>query len=146
MAMRRDVRRPWPDIFDWAEGLPGMLSWPGRETGNRSFRIEEFDEDGQYLIRAEIPGVDPATDISVQVEQGVLTISAERQERRREGGHSEFVYGKFSRSVGLPPGADESRLKARYDNGILEVSVPVGQAPPQARTIPVQTGPAQPDS
>ena len=78
MAMRRDMRRPWPDIFDWAEGLPGLLSWPAREAGSRSFRIEEFDEDGRYLVRAEIPGVNPATDISVQVDQGVLTIGAER--------------------------------------------------------------------
>jgi HSP20 family molecular chaperone IbpA len=55
----------------------------------------------------------------------VLTIKAERTEKKETNGHSEFSYGSFLRSVTLPAGADEDAIKASYDKGILTVSVPV---------------------
>ena len=56
---------------------------------------------------------------------GVLTIRAERREEKKEGGRSEFRYGSFTRSVTLPPGADENDVTATYTNGILEVRVAI---------------------
>jgi HSP20 family molecular chaperone IbpA len=45
-----------------------------------------------------------------------------------ENGRSEFHYGSFVRQVALPPGADEENIKASYDNGILTVRMPIGEA------------------
>ena len=73
------------------------------------------------------------------VEAGdVLTISGRRQEEERDKNHSEFRYGSFSRSVRLPPGIDRTSIAATYDNGVLEVRVPVGEARSEVTKVPVQ--------
>lgn len=135
---RREVRRGLPDLFDWAEGLPGMLGWP--QISPRGIRVEEGKQDGHYLVRAELPGVDPDRDVSVQVDHGVLAIEAERREERRDVGRSEFRYGSFTRRIPLPQGADESSITARYIGGILEVSVPMSEQVHQARSVPISRG------
>lgn len=139
MAIKPDLRHPFPNIFDLADNLPGFYSWPSGLAARRGMRVEEFIQDGQYVVRAEVPGLDPEKDITVEVNQGVLTIHAERREEHHEDGRSEFLYGGFSRRVELPPAADESQLKARYDAGILEISVPLDKKRPEARTIPIET-------
>jgi HSP20 family molecular chaperone IbpA len=87
--------------------------------------VEDEMKDGSYEVRAEIPGVDPAKDVDITVRDGVLTIKAERTEKKESAGRSEFSYGSFMRAVTLPPGAEEDAIKASYDKGILTVSVPV---------------------
>jgi HSP20 family molecular chaperone IbpA len=59
----------------------------------------------------------------VTVSQGVLTISAHRQEETEGKHRSEFRYGAFARSVTLPEGADPEHIRASYDRGVLEVVV-----------------------
>jgi HSP20 family molecular chaperone IbpA len=70
----------------------------------------------------------------------VLTIKAERSERKESNGRSEFSYGSFIRSVTLPAGANEDAIKATYDKGILTVSVPVSEAEPAAKHVAVESG------
>ncbi len=82
--------------------------------------------------------MDPDSDISVEVDNGMLVIQADRKEERRERGRTEFRYGTFTRRVALPEGADESNVNARYDAGILEVTVPLTEKRAEARQIPVQ--------
>src|SRR5262249_18996903 len=97
--------------------------------------------DGTYVLRAELPGVDPEKDIEVTVSHGILTISAHRQEETEGKHRSEFRYGAFARSVTLPERADEDRIRASYDRGVLEVVVNLkdeAAAQPEKR-IPVQT-------
>ncbi|HEX9835085.1 MAG TPA: Hsp20/alpha crystallin family protein [Mycobacterium sp.] len=114
----------WPELSDLIEGFP---SWMNLRTtlGNQLLRVEDEAKDGNYEVRAEIPGIDPAKDVDITVRDGVLTIKAERIENKESNGHSEFSYGSFLRSVTLPAGADEDAIKANYDKGILTVSVPV---------------------
>ena len=96
-------------------------------------------EDGHYVVRAEIPGIDPAKDIDITVRDGRLTIKAERTEKKEAKGRSEFRYGSFVRSVMLPAGANEDDIKATYDKGILTVSVAVPeQAAPTEKHVAVQ--------
>jgi HSP20 family protein len=135
---RESSRRGLPDLFDWAEGLPGLLGWP--QINPRGIRVEEYAKDGRYVIRAELPGVDPDKDVKVHVDEGILTIQAERREEHREQGRSEFRYGTFTRRLPLPPGADEAQVRARYEAGILEVTVPMGERQREVREIPVQRG------
>ena len=54
------------------------------------------------MIRAELPGIDPAKDVDITVTDGQLTIKAERSEKKESKGRSEFSYGSFMRSVTLP--------------------------------------------
>ncbi|MDH6194004.1 HSP20 family protein [Mycobacterium frederiksbergense] len=130
----------WPDISDLFAGLP---SWAGMRPvlGSHVIRVEDELKGDSYELRAEVPGVDPEKDVDIIVRDGVLTIKAERSEKREANGHSEFSYGSFIRSVSLPAGADEDAIKASYDKGILTVSVPVTKASGTAeKHVAVQTG------
>lgn len=101
-------------------------------------RIEQLVEDGQFIVRAELPGVDPEKDVDVSVLNGVLSIRAERTEEKRDKTHSEFHYGRLERTMPLPAGAREETASARYANGILEITFAVGESPEPGRHIDVE--------
>jgi HSP20 family protein len=114
------------------QGFAALAAWtPQIEIERR--------KDGM-VIRADLAGVNP-DDIDVTVENGVLTISGERRQERREERegmvHSELSYGSFMRSIPLPDGADENRLAATMRNGSLEITVPVA-ARERGRRVKVQ--------
>jgi len=132
-ARRHTVPTRFTDLFDWLDAPWSPFS------SAQTFRVEAYTEDGKYLIRAELPGVDPEKDVEVTVESGVLTIHAERREETKQDRRSEFRYGSLTRSVSLPEGVDPEQITAKYDKGILEVTVPVPeQAKPGARRIAVE--------
>jgi HSP20 family molecular chaperone IbpA len=106
--------------------------------GSHVMRLEDEIKDGRYEVRAEIPGVDPAKDIDITVHDGVLTVKAERSEKKESKGRSEFSYGSFVRTVSLPAGADEDDITATYEKGILTVSVAVKEPKPAEKRIQVQ--------
>jgi HSP20 family protein len=135
LLTRRDTRAPL-DIFDWLEA-PWTVLHP---VSGHPVRMEDYVTDGRYVVRAELPGLDPEKDIDVKVSNGVLTVNAERHDESHPKHHTEFRYGKLTRSVTLPDGADEEHVDALYDNGILEVSVPLADknAETAAKTIPVR--------
>src|SRR6202021_1338736 len=83
---------------------------------------ETWISDGQYVLRVELPGVDPERDIEVTVAAGALTISAERRPQLPDRHPSEVRYGTLTRHFTLPPGADEQRVRAMYGHGILEIT------------------------
>jgi HSP20 family protein len=135
--MAKLVRRQgvMPDMLDWLD-MPWATLLPF--APNQAFRVEDYVKDDRYVVRAELPGVDPDQDIEVTVTDGTLTIHAERHEEHKEPHHSEFRYGSFDRSVTLPERADTEHITARYDKGILEVSVPVAEVKPEGRKITVE--------
>ena len=100
-------------------------------------RVEDTLTDEQYTVRAEIPGMDPAKDVHVTVADNMLTIRAERKEEEKTATRSEFRYGALRRTVRLPANADTAAIKARYDKGILEVTVPLTTNAPGVREIAV---------
>jgi len=132
----------FPDLADWLEspwtGPPPFLA-------GQVFRLEESIRDDRYLIRAELPGLDPENDIEVTVDGRILTIRAER--RRQDDGpdRSEFRYGSLARAVRLPARVDAADVTARYDKGVLEVSVPLRVVKPEGTQIPVENADAVPD-
>jgi len=89
----------------------------------QGMRMEDYVRNGDYVVRAELPGVDPEKEVEVSVTDGILSIRAERKEEAIDKSHSEFRYGVFNRQIALPPGADEDHVEASYDKGILEVVV-----------------------
>jgi len=134
-AHRHAVPTRFPELLDWLESpWPAVLPFGAAHT----FRVEDYTEDGTYMIRAELPGVDPEKDVEVTVESGMLTIHAERREEKKEDRHSEFKYGSLTRSVTLPEGADPDNITATYDQGILKVTIPVPEeTKPATRKIAV---------
>lgn len=100
--------------------------------------VESYTEEGKFVVRADLPGVDPEKDIEVKVDGDVLTIHGERHDEEHENGHSEVRYGSFTRSLRLPKGASAGDVAARYDAGVLVVSVPMAEAPAQPIKVAVQ--------
>ncbi len=93
------------------------------------FAIEEFREGEEFIVRAELPGVDPDKDLELEVIDGMLVISAEKSEsHEHDSDHvhrSEFRYGSLTRSVPVPKGVREKDIKASYRDGVLEVRMAV---------------------
>ncbi len=119
-------RKPrWlPELSELFTEFPTWADLP-LLADTKLMRLEDEMEGGHYVVRAEIPGIDPAKDVDITVRDGRLTITAERTEKKESKGRSEFRYGSFVRSVTLPAGANEDDIKATYDNGILTVSIAV---------------------
>lgn len=108
--------------------------------GAHLLRVEDTVDDGRYVVRAEIPGVDPEKDVEVSVRDGQLTIKAERSEKHEEKGRSEFSYGSFVRTVTLPAGARDDDIAAEYAQGILTVTVPLSEPTAQAKKVEIKSG------
>lgn len=136
LPVQHRTRSLFPEFGDL---FAGFNAWPSLRPmfDNHLLRVEDELKDGNYQIRAEIPGVDPAKDVDITVRDGQLTIKAERSENKETNGHSEFSYGSFARVVTLPAGADEHAISASYDKGILTVSVPVTQAKPADKHVKI---------
>jgi HSP20 family molecular chaperone IbpA len=137
--MAKDVSKvtnPFAEMLDWLDS--------GAPFGLRSFgltpyvRVEDFVEEGTYVLRAEMPGIDPDKDVTVSVEEDVLTIRGERREEEKDKQHREFHYGSFTRSITLPKGVDADEITATYTDGVLEVRVPKAAAESAAVTVPVR--------
>jgi HSP20 family protein len=119
------------------DGLDGPLASLLMDAGH-PLRAEEHVTDGQYVLRAEVPGCDPAKDVEVTTARGIITIRAQRHPPADTGHPSEFRYGTFARSFRMPAGADESRIRAICGNGILEVTADLGaDAGSAPRQVPV---------
>ncbi len=113
---------------------------PTNRTSDWIPAVDVFEKTDRFIVRADIPGVNP-TDIDVNMEAGILTVSGDRQAEDRSDvdGVSRFerATGRFSRSFTLPESADADGIKALSQNGILEISIPK-QPRVQARRITVE--------
>lgn len=129
---RREARVP--DLFDLFE-IPFTALRPF--TG-QAIRVEDFMDDGNYVVRAELPGIEPEKNLNISVSHGILTIHAERQEEHAEQHHSEFRYGSYERQIRLPENIKEDKIKAGYDKGILTVTMPLQKEKESLRRIPIE--------
>ena len=135
-------------LAEWFDRWPEMFGrrWPDLRHmpfGGETFSMEQFvEEDGTLVLRAELPGLTEDDDVSVTVDEGRLTISGKREERtetrEKDSFRSEFRYGSFERTVRLPAGAHADDIAATYDDGILEVRVPVDADGETVTTVPIK--------
>ncbi len=106
--------------------------------------IDVLTQDGNLVIRAELPGIDPEKDVDITTQDGVLYIRGERRHEERTERENyyrfESSYGSFQRAVPLPEGVKEEEIQASYQNGILEVVVPKAGELSGAKKIPITTG------
>lgn len=99
--------------------------------------LDAYRQGDHFVVHIDVPGVDPSS-INLTVEQDVLTVSAQRAWTAREDTQvvaSERPQGTFTRQLFLGEGLDTDRVDARYDEGVLTVTIPVAE---QARTRKVQ--------
>ncbi|HQQ70317.1 MAG TPA: Hsp20/alpha crystallin family protein [Alicycliphilus sp.] len=94
-------------------------------------KIDVKEDDGAYTVHAEVPGV-PKEDINVSIDGNVISLRAEvRQHDQKKDGEkllrSERYYGSVARSFQLPLEVDAAQAKARYDNGVLVLTLPKKQ-------------------
>jgi HSP20 family protein len=93
--------------------------------------VEGRIEDGTYVIKLALPGVDPK-DVQVSLMDNVLAVKGERKADHDTAGNGHFVrevtYGAFQRSFELPEGVDASQVEAKHANGMLELRVPAPRA------------------
>jgi len=130
---RRDHRQPFAEMLDWLEAPRALI----RPLAGHSMPVEDYLDDGRYVLRAELPGIDPEKDLDLTAAHGVLTIKADRLDQTDGAHRTEFRYGTFARSIRLPVNADEEHIQASYGHGVLEVAVPLKQASEDERHIPV---------
>ncbi|MFQ5768207.1 MAG: Hsp20/alpha crystallin family protein [Acidobacteriota bacterium] len=106
--------------------------------------VEFFQRGDEIVFRAELSGVDPA-DVDVQVQDGRLLISGEKKLEHEEDEPTflrETFHGRFQRVFALPKGISSDQVKARYENGVLEVTLPATGLKEVARKVPIQVLPA----
>lgn len=135
--LHKDPKTVVPDLIDWFEEPFLTL----RPYLGHAIRVEDYTEDGHYVVRAEVAGLDPEKELEVSAGAGYLTIRAHRPGTFEDKHRSEFRYGSFSRTLPLPPGADAGDVTAEYANGILTIKVGLpGEGAGAPTRIQVTTG------
>lgn len=144
---------PWRELFDVEREMSDLTRrlfggsaavTPSQSGAMWTPAVDVLSRQGDLVVRAEIPGVDPNRDIDISLEDGLLTIRGERrhEEKSEKDDYIRFEssYGSFQRSIPLPEGVKPEDVKAGYENGILEVVVPQAAQVPSAKKIPIAIG------
>jgi HSP20 family protein len=137
--LHSEMNRMFDDVFG------GLARRTGRQQGAQASEwapsMDVLNRDGDLVVRAELPGV-RQEDVDITVHDRVLTISGERREEQQQerGGYyvRERRHGSFRRSMTLPEGVDEGEIRARFENGVLEVTVAGAAAVREPKRIQVE--------
>ncbi|HKY01328.1 MAG TPA: Hsp20/alpha crystallin family protein [Burkholderiales bacterium] len=144
MANLQRYGDPFGDIVD--DLFKGFFVRPvvgeGLQQSIQRMKVEVVEDENAYRVQAEIPGV-KKEDIHVTIDGEQLSISAEvkqEKEAKENGGrvvHSERYYGKVARSFRLGQEIDQANTQARYNEGVLELTLPK-RATEKAKQITIQ--------
>ncbi len=131
----RDFESRFPRFFEEFENGEEQLALP----------VESFVRDGNLIVRADIPGLDPK-DIELSVLGNVLTIKGERKDKKEIKKENyfrrEISYGAFERRMTLPEGVETDKVKASFKNGVVEISMPMAREA-VAKKIPLEAEKAE---
>ncbi len=128
------------------QGVFGPLAvprwYPARTTTDARWApaCDVFSRDGDLVVRLDLPGIDPAADVKVTVEDGLLCVRGERRLGELKDGsyyRREWQYGSFERGIPLPDGVTGEGITAGYADGVLEVVLPKAAPRTEPRRIPV---------
>ncbi len=141
-TIQQEMNRLFGTFFD----SPTAGGANGAATTRWVPAVDLVEEDEQFVLRADLPGMSE-DEVSVELEEDVLTISGERKsehEERKDGHYRlERASGRFARSLTLPEGVDPQSIQAHFDKGVLEVRIPKPeQRKPRRVAINVGGGPA----
>jgi HSP20 family protein len=137
LSIREEMNRLFDDFFTgWPERRRGLLEGEWAPSVN----VAETDED--IVVTAELPGV-KQDDVDITITNDVLTLKGEKKEEKevqKKNYHRiERSYGSFQRSVSLPTGVQADKAKAKYKDGVLQITIPkVEEAKPKQIKINVE--------
>jgi HSP20 family protein len=139
--MQGEMNRMFDEVFG------NLARSGGRQRGETPSQwapaLDVLQEDGDIVVRAELPGV-KLEDVDITFQNGVLSISGERRAEEQKEGSGYYVrerrYGSFQRSMTLPEGVDESKIHARFQDGVLEVRVEGAAAVREPKRIQIEGG------
>jgi HSP20 family protein len=126
-------RRNFRDLKNLQSSLDNFFNdgwWPTRSRWDE--RVEEFqplsrlseDKDNYYLA-VDLPGV-KKEEIKINIEDNVLKIYGERKDKKEDHRqhYSEIFYGSFTFSFNLPSAVESSKVRANYEDGVLNITIP----------------------
>lgn len=123
---------PFDDLFndDMNSLLEGFFLPVRQGAGveKMSPRIDIKDQEGAFLIKADLPGL-KKEDIEVSLHEGLLTITGTKEDDHKEEAEGELVrrerfFGKFSRTIPLGSDIDAQQISATFEDGVLTIRVP----------------------
>jgi HSP20 family protein len=132
-TLRREMDRLFDDTFRsfglTSSGFGRGVSWPS---------VEVSETESEVRITAEVPGL-AEKDIELTLDNGVLTLRGERKAETedKDRGYSERFYGRFERRIALPSSVEEEKANARFDNGVLTVTLSKSPELARGRRIPI---------
>lgn len=139
--LQKQLDRLFNDSFyhSWEE-QPFSVSMMDQNT----VRVDLLEDEQQYQILADLPGIDKS-EIQVSVENQVLTIRVQKQssteeENKSDGGKwiiRERSINNIERSIQLPKNVDSNHIEAKYENGVLKISIPKIESKEKENIIPI---------
>jgi HSP20 family protein len=137
VAMQRVLQRTFDDALN---GTSAAVS----EAASMSVRLDVKEDDKSYAVTADLPGL-KESDVDVTFDDGVLTIRGEKKVERDEKKDTwhlvERSYGSFARQISLPAGIQEDKIEAKFDKGVLTITLPKQtEAQKSAKKIQVKNG------
>ncbi|HEX7676016.1 MAG TPA: Hsp20/alpha crystallin family protein [Bdellovibrio sp.] len=125
---------PLSEISSFQKRIDRMMNELMELRGGSSDSLMDFspsseitEEEKNYLLKVDLPGV-KKEDVKVEVSGDTMTIKAERKTEKEEKGKKRFLseisYGSYVRSFTLPQAIDEKKVDAKFENGVLQVSIP----------------------
>ena len=124
--------------------MNGLLEGNGQTTQSWVPTLDAWETDDEIVYAFDLPGI-PDDQISVELDDGALTVTAERDrsDTQKSDGFYRFErrFGTFTRSVGVPQGTTEGDISASYENGVLDVHV---KKPEQPKPRKIEIGGKQP--
>jgi HSP20 family protein len=134
------IREPW-GLFNRLSRELDVRSTAASADVSYIPAVDVREEKDAFVLQADLPGVKPE-DIDVTAEKGILTLKGRRQIDKREGAvgyeRIERVAGNFTRRFSLPDNVQADAIKAKFTNGVLEVSIPK-QAEVAPKRVAVET-------
>ncbi|XXQ36750.1 SHSP domain-containing protein [Plasmodiophora brassicae] len=132
----------WDSLFDTTPFERRLMPrQPGDAVQAPVLKMEFKEKDKSYALTVETPGTSK-DDVKLKIENGVLTVSAERKEEKvgeKEHVHfSERIYGQTSRSIRLPKNINADQVTAKYENGMLFVDIPKREGTPTSNYIAIE--------
>lgn len=141
------LHREIDSLFRRTFGSPGETE--SEATLLMSPKLNAFVKDNVYHVEAELPGMD-RNDLDVNIEGNILTVRGERK-MSKDTKEEDFLvresqYGSFLRRLTLPEGVDTDKVQAKYDNGILMITMPMTKKLTGGRKVLIEGGTGKPGS